>query len=211
MTIPSKCRSVWLMGVALCVLARVSHAQEPTETSDVRLRNNCRLAVQALTTGRPAPHYDWALDQIRACDETGGIGLAGAWQSVAEDTVDLERLVFSSARLRDARVLEAVLAVAQDPKRTTAVRLSSLRVLASYADSTVSVSLGELQAPPDTAILPGIFDFGAHDGSMPLQSADPGRILSVFDTLATTDHDPHVRAAARFLRDGFALRRRVRQ
>ena len=45
--------------------AATLHAQ--AQPDEVRLRSNCRLALQVIKTGQPAPQTEWALRQVDAC------------------------------------------------------------------------------------------------------------------------------------------------
>lgn len=82
-------------------------AQGWREDADATLRARCRLAVQTLDKGHPAPKSDWALSVIYRCNESGGAALAGLWSAAPSDSVPLEQLVKASSLLLDQRVYAA--------------------------------------------------------------------------------------------------------
>lgn len=45
-------------------------AQRSTEANDAKLRANCRLAARTLETGHPSTHYEWAVNEIRRCEQS---------------------------------------------------------------------------------------------------------------------------------------------
>ncbi|MGH9782815.1 MAG: hypothetical protein ACRD88_01410, partial [Terriglobia bacterium] len=131
--------------LVVLLLAQSLAAQQSRERDDLQLRNSCRLASQALATGHPHPH-DWARDLIGACDESGGAALALLWRSgVPQDRQELGRLVYVTSRLRDQRILDALLRVAADPARPAVVRLSAIRVLISYFSPGTVAELRDLE------------------------------------------------------------------
>ncbi len=170
------------------------------ERQDVHLRNDCRLARQILEEGHPHPHRDWALNMIGSCDESGGEVIPSLWQDAPQDLDELEQLVWSSARLRDQRIMDAVMAVANDRSRAVAVRLSALRVLAYYYSPRVYVTLDMLEAPESSEQpLPSLgstFDFEPREGTAPLSAGTPEHILEFLCHLSATAEDPAVQGAA---------------
>ena len=196
-------RARTLLVAALASSAVRLAAQRPSEKDDVQLRNDCRLAAQVLTTGHPDPHYEWARDVIGKCDVSGGPALAALWQSLSPDTAELKHVVYTTARLRDARVLAALVSVAGDAARPVEVRLSSLRVLASYFKPGAYVTLGDLQHPPFGSPLGWESEFVAIDGVQPLGADARTTILDLVHRLAGSDPDAAVRAGARFLAEAF--------
>ncbi len=62
----------WILSVLLLLLTAASSlgGQQSEVPDSVHHRNNCRLAGQVITTGRPAAHTTWALSYIGACGDT---------------------------------------------------------------------------------------------------------------------------------------------
>ncbi|HEX6535792.1 MAG TPA: hypothetical protein VF041_14435 [Gemmatimonadaceae bacterium] len=192
--------------VALALLAATSPlaAQRATEATDAHLREECRLATQALTTGRPHPRYSWALDQIRVCDQSAGPALASRWRALREaDRTELGHLSFTSRSVRDQRIFDAALAVAGARGTAPLIRLAALGVLASHVDPTVYVSLEKLEHPKANQLLPAVLDFAPRDGAVPLAESDKATFLTFLRGLVEHEPDPQVATAARYLLRGF--------
>ncbi|MGH9782816.1 MAG: hypothetical protein ACRD88_01415 [Terriglobia bacterium] len=184
-------------------VCRGLQAQQARERDDVHLRNSCRLAAQVLATGRPHPHYEWARDLIGACDESGGPALAALWRTdVSEDRDELGRLVYVTSRLRDQRILDALLETARAPSPSVQVRLSAVRVLVSYFAPGRDAPLECLQEPPFGSPLTVLGHFAPLDGAQPLAPSARDAILALLRELAQSDPNPQVRSAARFVKEG---------
>jgi hypothetical protein len=138
--------------VALALSAATLGAQQPTTAHDAQLHASCRLATQILNTGQPDPHRSWALSIVVQCADSGPLALIAAWQTTTEpDRSALALLVGQTERLRDQRLADAIMDLAADPARPRVVRLSSLRVLASYFQPGKTVTLETLKDPPGLA------------------------------------------------------------
>jgi hypothetical protein len=179
-------------------------AQHAQEAEDAQLRAHCHLAAQALETGHPHPHYDWAIDQIRRCDQSAGPALARRWTSLRDaDRTELDRLAFSSMSLRDQRIFDAAVGVASSREAAPLVRLAALRVLTSYAKRSVDVPLRRLEQPKDDEALPRVVDFAPTVGAVPPRPDNPDVLISLLRQLVQQEADPQVAAAARYLLRGF--------
>lgn len=203
-----------LLGLALGALlpetAAAQRERRGTEKDDVHLRNNCRLAAQVLETGYPPPHRRWALDQILACEQTGGTALATVWRVAPVDRSALARLMYVSRAMRDRRVFDATVVAALDQARPTLVRLAAISVLTSFADSVVQPRLDVLENPPPHYVLDTRLDFPVTLGAEPLAADTPHRVLKLLAGLAAEDRDPTVQRAARHVHKGLLLRRAPR-
>jgi hypothetical protein len=178
-------------------------AAQHRESEDAHLRNDCRLAAQILTTGQPHPRYEWARDIVSECDASGGPALAAFWQAVSADTSNLKHVVYTTSRLRDARILRALVLVAEDGGRPLEVRLSSLRVLTSYFKPSAYVTLRDLQHPSFGSPLGWVTEFHAIDGTEPLPPDTRNTILELVRRLAVEDSNATMQGAARFLKEAF--------
>jgi len=191
--------------VCVAGLSSATFAQGAEESTDAQLRANCRLAVQTLQQGHPAPKTDWALSLIRRCTESGGSALQALWISAPTDSVALEQLVAASSRLIDLRVYSGVMATARNTGAPRAVRLAALRVLAAYVDPTKVIRADDLLKPhPDTAVTM-LFGSTSHGptqflGVTPLAPTSRDETRDLFTTLWRTDADPIVRRAGKSLR-----------
>jgi len=139
----------------IAAFASCALAQRSSESTDAKLRANCRLAVQTLQQGHPAPKTDWALSVIRLCDESGGPALQALWASAPTDSVALEQLVDASACLLDQRVYSGVMTTARNAVAPRTVRLAALRVLAAVVSPSTVIYPDAIAKPkPDTAVVP---------------------------------------------------------
>ncbi|MDT8368905.1 MAG: hypothetical protein RQ745_06830 [Longimicrobiales bacterium] len=172
------------------------------ERTSVHLKNDCRRAAQILTRGEPDPLREWALQRIDACNESGGPVLAQVWAE--PDEAELEQLYWTTAGFRDARVFDAVRAVAADVSQSTDVRLTALRVLAAYADRHLDPRLSDLKPSEDPEgprlAYPGVGHRAQTEGAEPLPADHVDVTLMLLAELAEEDPDATVRFAAGRLR-----------
>lgn len=192
-----------------CAHGLSAQGQGQSERDDARIRNDCRLAAQILTMGQPNPRYGWARDIISKCDESGGAALAALWRSVAADSAELVHVVYSTSRLRDQRVLDEIVTVAQDQARPAVVRLSAFQVLVSYYKPGAHIPLRWLRQPPFGSPLGVVTEFRATEGASPLGPATRDVIHTLMRKLAESEPDPTVRNAARFLAEAFEAETRA--
>jgi hypothetical protein len=116
-----------LLAVALLVPI-MGRAQANPDS--VHQRNDCRLAVQVLTTGRPAVKTGWAIRQMRMCPSTAADlaeGLRAARTS--QDTGALNRLTAPTDWLRDGNIFSAAVEVLRDRSASPQARVYATRVL----------------------------------------------------------------------------------
>lgn len=171
------------------------------ESHDRHLRNDCRLAGQILQTGRPAPHYQWAMETIHRCPETGGEALASVWARPPADSAALNSLFLASYTLRDARITEAAIAAAANGGLSQLVRLSAIRVLVGHAVPRFLVSLEDLppETPPGvTQLLPSVSHVVVSEGARPIGAETISGILDALSRLRS-DPDPRIAAAASYV------------
>lgn len=120
-------KRILLLGAAL-LLPPVLHGQANPDS--IQHRNDCRLAAQAVTTGRPAVKLDWAIRMVRRCP-TAADDLSRALSDarVSSDTVLLKRLTAPTDWLIDGRIVETALAILQDPGASPQARVFAVRPL----------------------------------------------------------------------------------
>lgn len=105
---------------------------QATHSDSVQLRNACRLAVQVLTTGEPAPHHEWAQNQIGACgteQQSRSLVVLLTRHRTLADTAALRRLWQPTTWLRDRALFERVMVIASDPSASAGARVYALRAL----------------------------------------------------------------------------------
>jgi hypothetical protein len=178
-----------------------------SEGQDRHVRNDCRLAAQVLETGHPAPHYEWALEFIAKCEETGAPVLAALWRS-AVNTEHLNRLYVSSYLLRDARITDAVTEVAQNRALPRLVRLNAIRVLAGHAVPAFLLSVPDLLRPENDSTIsmfPRVSHITVRNGERRVEEATIRGIVEALGHLRS-DADADVATAAVRTRRQICLR-----
>lgn len=191
-----------LSAVLLGVLPRVGVAQARERTT-AHLRNDCRLAVQVLTTGQPANHRAWALERIDLCDTSGPTVLVQLWSRVPPTRPALEELSVPSTRLRDRRIYSALSAIARNGTEPDLKRVVALDVLSSYAAPNRGMWLDDLIDPrPDTAraIRTTSVDYSPHNtGAEPLPETITDDVAQLLRDVTKAEPASTVGVAARRL------------
>lgn len=136
-----------VLGVLVVVAIAAPAAAQETNDSEVRHRNECRLAAQVLSTGHPHPRYAWAHGKIGTCADEGPAYFAAEWNTVPADTALLRELIGNSTRWRDARIHARLRETAADRTRSDAVRVAAMIALAGYVDPYVAIDLADLRPP----------------------------------------------------------------
>jgi hypothetical protein len=179
-------------------LATVTHDQSlggQTERQDPHVRNDCRLATQVLAARHPHPHYDWALEFIAKCEETGGPVLAGLWRRPSADSAHLDRLFLSSYTLRDSRITAAVIDAASDRSLPQLVRLNAIRVLAGHAVPEFLLSIPDLlrqESDSVRSLFPSVDHVNVRNGDSPVGTST---VRTIVETLEVLKDDPDGRIA----------------
>lgn len=134
----------------LCTALPLSGQGNETSAA-VKHRNQCRLAAQVVRTGHPQPHRSGAIEYVAHCENEGPVVLAEQWQTLGGGGQDLEDLVFSSKRVRDNRLYQALSRTAADRSRPAAVRAGAMLVLVKYVDPASAIGFSDL-VPPDSIV-----------------------------------------------------------
>lgn len=117
------------LAVGLVAAPQVTAAQE---RDSVHLRNDCRLAIQAVRTGHPRPHLAWAYQQLRICGAEGAAALAERLSELrkSSDKALWHFVTYPAVRdLRDRRLFEVSLSIAGDPAASETARAYAFRNL----------------------------------------------------------------------------------
>ena len=126
----------------LVVLATLNGACiSNTQTREGRIpgeRRDCRAAAAQLATGKAAAK---TFATLAWCDETGPAALASVWRGPLPDTSRLDKFLFASGNIRDARIFDAAFAAASNSARPSAERGAALLVLVAQLDSSSTVGL----------------------------------------------------------------------
>jgi hypothetical protein len=187
MKITGCCLAVWFSAAALVPDAGCA---QDRESRDVQLRTDCRLAAQIMRTGHPRPQYQWARGYISICDAEGPEVLAAEWGRVGRDTADIYFLIRSSARIRDARIYEALRRSAMDRSRADVVRVGAMIALTRYVDPHNAIGFPDVR-PPSGGIrrIPLVSNWttggGQSKGAVPLQGPAAPEVQALLQQIAS--------------------------
>ena len=117
--------------VCLVVGAGPLKAQAAPDT--IKLRNDCRLAEQALRTGHPGPKVSWARTFLANCRPEQWASAATTALARLRTSSDQQQLVtewHGVSLLRDANVFVLARSITLDPGASTPARVEAMRYLA---------------------------------------------------------------------------------
>lgn len=189
---------IMFLTVALTLCGSTVRAQANPDS--VKLRNDCRLAQQVLTTGQPATHRQEALTIIGLCGREGVPALLSTWSSVGADRPTLGLLVTSTRAYANQQIVDALLGTLNQPARPLEVRVASLQVLLTFADPAVTPSFDDFLGD-STELL--IRRYGAIDHPFPvvgletLSGSLTDQLREGLRVIAASDPDARMRLTAR--------------
>lgn len=135
-----------------------------------------------------------------AAQTLGEAMLASAWRGAPADTASLSDLYRRSREVRDQRVLDAVMAVAQDPAAGWWRRATAMRVMAAYVRPSLSFCPDHIRIRGDSASrLVHAGHWVQREGSVPLGESWAVGVRMVLQRLAAADADSEVRHTAGFI------------
>ncbi len=179
--------------------------QPAPEAEDPELQERCADAVAVVVAGEPDSLLAESQRVVYACELSGGPAVARIWEDISGADADaLNTLIAGSLHVRDARVLNAIIAAVADGTRTEAVGLAGLQVLVSYFDSRFWVSRDDLESPESRLFISGVHHVPTLPAGMPLPPDVQARVLDVFRDVSSQGPTPQTREAALFLRQAFA-------
>jgi hypothetical protein len=114
----------------LVVLARAGSAQ--VNSDSVKHRNECRLAEQVMTTGRPEPHREWARGYITFCGTESWARAASTALirlRTSEDRRILEKEWGRVRLLRDSTLFATATEIAANGSSSVPARVYAIRYL----------------------------------------------------------------------------------
>lgn len=85
---------------------------------------------------------------IASCPEANISVLQATWPSVAEDSSDLDRIMWLSSSVRDTRIENLMVGILKDNTKPIVVKQAAIRVLISYVENRVG---GIKRVPIDTS------------------------------------------------------------
>lgn len=185
------------VSLALALFGAPLHAQ--VKPDSVKLRNDCRLAEQVLTTGQPATHRHEALSVIGLCGREGAGALVSVWSSVGADRSELGMLVTSTRAFVNQEIVDALFFTLNQQGRAIEVRVASLQVLLTFADPFVVPCLADFLGD-STQVLNRRYGRVDHPfptiGRENLAEPLPDRLRTTLRTIAASDAEPLMRVAA---------------
>jgi hypothetical protein len=190
-----------LAAVAALVVPTVD-ARAQADPDSVKLRNDCRLAVQVIETGQPATQRAEAFQTLPSCGGLARAAVLRLWREDALTAPELGRLLFSSRTTLSDTLVHTLLDVAQNTARQSRMRVAALAALTTIADPAVGPTIEELSATPasGTSLLLGrrshrYSQVGREDVRLDVRAA----LLALLERLSG-DPDPALRNAAKAIR-----------
>ncbi len=147
------------LAALLFVSGATTAARAQAVPDSMRLRNDCRLAEQVISTGRPEPQDSWAWGLIHQCGESGGAAIAQGMASLRQstDTAALDRLTGQAQWLRDGHVFDTAMSISEDAAASVPARVFAMRALLYYlrlehpTTRGVPIAYADMHAVPDSA------------------------------------------------------------
>jgi hypothetical protein len=166
----------------------------------VKLRNDCRLAEQVLTTGEPGPQRTEALKIIGLCGGEATPTLVLLWSSAGDDRAEVELLVTATRAFVAAPVVDALFSTLTPAGRPLNARVAALLVLLTYADPSVLPGFDAFVGD-STRLLRSFYGHIDHPfpvvGRESLPQPVTDRLRTALQTIAASDPDARMRVAAR--------------
>ena len=185
-----------LLAIALVAIPLVGQAKPDS----VKLRNDCRLAEQVLTTGEPGPRRTEALKVIGLCGGEATATFVLLWSSTGNDRAELDLLVTATRAFVAAPVVDALFATLTQAGRPLNGRVATLLVLLTYADPSVLPGFDAFVGD-STRLLRGFYGHVDHPfpvvGRESLPQPVTSRLRTALQTIAAADPDARMRVAAR--------------
>ena len=177
-----------------------STAQGQANPDSIKLRDDCRLAEQVLSTGQPATHRQDALSIIGHCGREGIPATIAAWSSAGSDQTELQILVTATRAFASQEITDALVSTVGQASRPLEVRVAALQVLITFADPAAVPAFRDLVGD-STALL--IHFYGRVDHPFPVVGRETltgsltDRLRTVLGAVASSDGDARMRVAAR--------------
>ncbi len=174
------------------------HAQGRRENVDALHRADCRLALQAILTGKPEPKWNWAVDKIAGCDDSAGEVVPSWMRRPMPDSLDLLEVFAAASTVRDQRILDAAVEIARDEALSWRQRVNAIQVMGAYVDPRVIIEPDDITSAPNGYPKARMLGHGHQiDGTSPLAEGHVATIRAILESLAAETSDPRVKASAR--------------
>ena len=144
--------------IALVVItAGATRTEAQANPDSVKIRDNCRLAMQAVTTGHPGPKLQWAYPYLRICDpadrQTAALAAVSRLRT-SHDVPEIVAAVEMLAVFHDGQLFNAVLALAGDNGASNEARVDAFVALQRVIVPSGLASYGRFSAGIDSRGLP---------------------------------------------------------
>jgi hypothetical protein len=178
------------------VIAGCGSLRAQAAPDSIKLRNDCRLAEQALRTGHPAPRVDWARTFLPNCRPEQWAGAATAALGRLRASTDERALVRewgAVTLLRDANLYSLARSIAADAAASTGARVRAMRYLALLLDPRGQYSFDLLTqgVPTGTRVVRPVCSSGRAAGGQ----------LRLTGTALPSDYREQIRLIGAQLRD----------
>lgn len=181
--------------LSLSVLALLPACATAQVSDSMHARNRCRLALQIVQTGHPAPHTRWAYEHVALCGADAGEAVAGALRRFrqSEDTAALDLVSTAARDYRDGRIFNAALEIAQDPTASVPARVFAFRVLIHGLAPGSLIRYTDITEP--SGVGRGCFGFGPHQHQntttgVPLPPDYAARVSNAADAVIASQDNP---------------------
>ena len=133
----------------LTVFPLAAPLEGQVEPDSVKLRNSCRLALQVLATGDPAPKREWAqviVPQCSAADRQVALVAGVRRLRTSHDVRELEQVVESLASFHDGQLFAAVLQLAGDDGASDEARIEAFVALKGLSSEAPGLRYADFAA-----------------------------------------------------------------
>ena len=174
------------MALALAAIASPASGQRKLESKDVAAAQRCSAIAEKLRSG-VTPENARLILELRDCDETAGAVLGPLWAVRSHDIEVLRYLIQASGEVRDARIVDAVIAAVSDTSRARDQRAAALTVFASYIDPSYTGSLAAYGGGMDVQVVARTHAPTPLDGSQPVTDDHRAAINGLLRRLLETE------------------------
>lgn len=194
-------RRLWVaLWTSMAALPATVAAQGP-EATDTLTQRLCASWNTAILAGSPDSLVVAAKNHLSMCEITGPPTIARMWSTVANSSLELNRLFALSTSVRDKRILDSLVVAARRTGLAEPIRMAALATLAAYFDPRSHFA--SIDGPRTGVVgnrLPVLLHYDTTPGAVPLPASTRPTVAAVFRDLANGDPEPTVQAAALFLR-----------
>ncbi|MHB1311827.1 MAG: hypothetical protein ACYC3L_07395 [Gemmatimonadaceae bacterium] len=184
-------RQAVLILLGLATLSCSSAAQKDRAKDDEE--KTCDKAARILEKGHPEKRSLWAYGTISGCPGAAGV-LRTSWADPPSDPDELHSIAAATYEVADSRLVTALLNLVQQTPLPLITRVTVLKLLVSQYNREKVVNF---RSGDSTAWVGTIDHTYQVSGEQPVTTADRQRMREVFRSMAASDPQPRIRAAAK--------------